>query len=664
MANVIYEVMSPDGREVLEIEGPEGASQDAVLAEAEILYRQMLEQRAAQTDVPVLDQYGKVVQPPMPQKPEYTFGEKAVGALEAVGTTLLAPTAILGQIGGTLGATAASILSGEFGTQDAAQRIAQAAGEGARQTMLYTPQTPAGQEYVKNIGEVAANIPPFIPMANELSAATQLAKSAIPQITQPTRAAAKTVKDVTVRTAQGLKEGADEAMDLLKVAPEDKSMGAAQVALARQRLETAEGLPVPVHMTKGALLRDPEQLTFERFQMKQALGGPLRNRVEENNLEILQNFDAFVDMAGDDAAQIVRAGPATAGRTVIDALKFGLKRAKTKTKVAYQQARASGETKAPVDADALIDYVNQAQPEQGTAPIVATIKNMMVRDKIAQIGPDGNLIPLPKVGYDAIMNKPGVSTVTVDDLERLREAINKNVGNNPPDIRQATIVKGIIDQLNEGKGGDLYAKARALRTEQGRTFENRAVVARLVENIANMDDPRVAAEKVFEKSIINSSPDEVAFLRKTLLEQGKKKGKLAWDVIQGAAVDHIKRKALTTATDSAGNPIVSPAALTRTVEQLDYSGHLDAIFGAKRAQQMRDLAEVSRFVATAPPGTIINTSDSANLILAALVESGASAGMLGVPVPVLTVMKASKNWRDKRALIKKINEAVSPSVPQ
>jgi Ser/Thr protein kinase RdoA (MazF antagonist) len=61
MANVIYEVMAPDGQTILEIQGPEGAPPEQVQAEAARLYREQLQQRAATTDVPVLDERGQMV---------------------------------------------------------------------------------------------------------------------------------------------------------------------------------------------------------------------------------------------------------------------------------------------------------------------------------------------------------------------------------------------------------------------------------------------------------------------------------------------------------------------------------------------------------------------------------------------------------------------------
>lgn len=658
---MIYEVEAPDGR-ILEIEGPEGASNEQVLQAAAQLYNNLVKQSQALSpeqlsgEIPVADPIlSQFLAGPAPQKPKRGIGETLVGAGETALSLVSGIPAALTMPAGALGGLAGAIMTGEFGTQEGARNIARSAEEAAGLTM-YQPRTEAGREMLGAVGEAASVIPPFMPLATQLEATARMAR---PAIAPAARAAGEAVTEAT----GGMRERAGQLM-AREVSPEEmrlRSAGAAEVEGARRRVEIAQGLPVPVELTKGAATRNADQITFERAQMKQALGGPLRDRVEENNLQILQNFDAFVDMSGEDAARMLGAGPAEVGRTVIDSLKEGLQRQKNKVNVAYQKARASGETKAPVDADALVNYINEAQAERSTAPIVKTLRDVMVRDKLAEVGPDGNLRPMPKVGYDAVMNRPGVSTVTIDDLERFRQAVNKNAGLEPTNVRQATIIKGIIDDLTEGKGGDLYEKARKLRREQAEVFENRAVVARLVENVTNMDDPRVAAERVFEKSIKNASLDEINFLKDTLNKKSGKRGKQAWKNLEAATVGYIREKAITTATDSAGERIVSPAGLTRAVEELDANGRLEAIFGKSRAQQMRDLAEVSRYVATAPPGSIINTSDSANLILAALGETGMGFAITGIPAPVATIIKASKDWRDKAKLKKRINDALEGS---
>ena len=58
---------------------------------------------------------------------------------------------------------------------------------------------------------------------------------------------------------------------------------------------------MPVTLTKGAAERDAGQLAFEKEQIKGEFGAPLRNRAEENNLQVLQNFDAAIDATGAEA---------------------------------------------------------------------------------------------------------------------------------------------------------------------------------------------------------------------------------------------------------------------------------------------------------------------------------------------------------------------------
>lgn len=177
----IYRVEAPDGS-VIELEGPENATDVELGQAAKAAYDEIqaeraaqLQQRAATTDVPVLDERGQVVQPPAPAPaPAPTMGERAVGAAEALGTLATGIPAMVGQVGGTLGATAASILRGEFGTPEAARMIQETAMEQA-QRPLYVPRTQAGQQAVQAIGQAAEAIPPFVPLADQLTIAARMA---------------------------------------------------------------------------------------------------------------------------------------------------------------------------------------------------------------------------------------------------------------------------------------------------------------------------------------------------------------------------------------------------------------------------------------------------------------------------------------------------------
>lgn len=188
--NVIYEVMAPDGKTLLEIEGPEGANELQILQAASGLYRQQLQSLAATSDVPVLDQFNQVVQPPQAQPRPFSIGEPLIVAAETAGTLISGVPAAIGQVGGTLGALAAAGVRGEIGSPEAA-RLAQEVAMQQAQRQLYMPQTQAGQQMVQAVGQAAELVPPFLPMAAELQAASRFAPMAATQALMATRRAAE-----------------------------------------------------------------------------------------------------------------------------------------------------------------------------------------------------------------------------------------------------------------------------------------------------------------------------------------------------------------------------------------------------------------------------------------------------------------------------------------
>jgi len=185
------------------------------------------------------------------------------------------------------------------------------------------------------------------------------------------------------------------------------------------------------------------------------------------------------------------------------------------------------------------------------------------------------------------------------------------------------------------------------------------VVARLVSNVRGMDDPKVAADQVLRKSILNSSPDEITFLKRVLKTTGDD-GRQAWRELEGATIRYMQDEATKgMGMDSAGNPIVSPAQLNKLVYQLDQNGRLDVIFGKQKAQTIRDLNEVVKYVNTVPPGTLVNTSGTSGALMAAIAEAGATGAISGLPVPVISLTRlAVKGMKDQK-LKARINQSLN-----
>lgn len=597
---------------------------------------------------------------PLPQQPG--IGAQLVGAGEtalALGTS--ATGGALGMVGGAGVGLAQQILSGNFGTPEAVRAVEQAAMRGA-EALTFQPRTQAGQQQTQAISQAMANVlPPVLPMIAAPGAIMQAAQTAAPTLGATGQIAGAAAQRLAQRSGQAVARPVQAAttavretfgMETPAQAGARASGGAAATPMDLQRVKTAEQFDI--NLTRGEATRDPDQLSFEEGQIKGPLGAPLRNRAEESRLKLLQDFDSSIEKTG---AESVFAGPSATGQTLVNALGEGYNAAKNKVNVLYNKARKSDEANAQADLatvvklgegenaieTSLVGYVNDRL--QGVEPKIAeNAKKQMIRFGIAAEDENGLLIP---------------KQATVKQLEDFRSEMSGSSDVTVPrQMRDETIIKKLVDATTEPVAGPLFKEARQARTEMGRKFENRAIVARLVKNRKGMDDPQVAADQVFRKSILGASPAEITFLKRVLQTTEGESGKQAWKELQGATLKHIRDKAVDNVnTDSMGRPVISADKLNRAVQELDQNGRLDVILGKEMASRVRDLNEVSQYINTVPPGTLVNTSGTTMTLIAALGETG----MLGGPwmTGAREISKMIKSGKTKA----KINDALNALPP-
>lgn len=598
------------------------------------------------------------------QRPkEPTIGERLIGTGEAGLTTATGLTGgLVGMIGGTVEGITKSIMDGTYGTPEGARQAEQIAAQRAGQ-LTYAPRTEQGQEQAQAVGEFMQNFVPIAPLAGEAAAISQATRLAAPSVRAGAGIAADAAKRGATATVEAVKPPVVNAVEAVRNAPRRAaemvglaepqpavntggraSAGAAATPQDLLRSSKAENLPVPIELTKGAETRDAAQLAFEKEQIKNpTLGAPLRARAEENNLQALQNFDKLIDMTEAQSPDL-----STTGNTVTKALAEGYKAAKNKTNVAYRAARNSEEAKAAVDPNtvvaigegenainnSLIGYLNERVQGVPSASVTDTARKLLIKMGLAEEDANGQLIGKP---------------ATVGKMEDFRRELSGTAKwDDRVGIREETILKKLVDAQTDPVAGPLYKVARATREAQARKYENRAVVARLVQTVRGMEDPKVAADQVFQKSIMTSSPEETTFLKRVLNTSGKD-GQQAWKELQGSLVRHIQDEATKgMGMDSADRPIISPSKLHSTVTALDKNGRLDIVLGKKNAETVRDLNDVVRYVNTTPPGTLVNNSGTAGMLMAAIAEAGTTGVLTGLPVPIVSGL---------RALAKQINNA-------
>lgn len=661
---------------------------------------------------------------PRPAPPaDPTLVQKALGVGEgalSVGTGIVGGT--LGMVGGFAGGLAGSIASGDFGTQEGARKIEQSTAEGMS-GLTYQPRTQAGQEYAGNVGEAMSAALPVLPLTAEMGAVgrvaanagragADMAAGATQAATQRLRTVAPNIAARVERTLSRL-PGAAPAAEAAAPLTEEQAARLAQLdaqtrgapsrrvtaadgtplelpgtpprgltAAERAELETLQaqraaqeladtppGAPTPtpgtqgsagaggtdllaqrrelagkvgIDLTYGQLTRNELAQQFERETAKGPMGEKIRERYADQNQKIPQHFDHLVDMTGAEAADLMGTG-----RVVDAALRKELAKDKNAVRVGYQKADTSAEAGAPVTLNDAVQFLNDSAPDQVVSPLLAAARARALKLGIAEEAADGTLAPLQ---------------TTVKNAELFRRAVGSATDFEPTNMRNAAIIKGAVDAATEPVAGPLYRNARRLRENLANKYENRGVVASLLNNKRGMGDRKVAIEDVFKHSILDSTRADVGHIRR-ILQTGGESGQQAWRELQGATVNWVKEQAFSnTATDARGNVILSVPKLEKAIKKLDADGKLDFIFGKQGAQHMRDLNDLAKVIYTAPPG-VVNHSNTASVLLAALTEAGVNGSMTGLPVPVLSALRMISVQVKNNKLRKRIDAALAGRSP-
>jgi hypothetical protein len=608
MAEREYTVVAPDGKEITLI-GPVGASQKDVIAQAQRLYKPTPVDRGniINSDVPtVVGSRPNAVNPQPAQAPR-SMGDYVKALYEV-------PTAMITSV--------PSALAYGYVPSGSAPEVRQAAEERAAR-FQYTPRSPVSQNVLETVGEALtdAKIPPYIPVLGTTARAVNQTNQISPL---PSFAAANVqkVKPAVNRLADALRE---------QEAPNLSGVGAAAVPDVQNRVALAQGLRVPVPLRKGQATRELGQQQFEAEMAKtypKDVGRPIIESNLNQNERILQNFDAYVDATG--AQKAGEFNLREVGKVVDSALVNQANKAKKQVSDAYKLAREAGEDAELVDVKGVQSYLNGLEAESINAPIIKSAK--MKLDNLAKGG-----------------------QISLNELEEVRKMVNSLSGDTPSNMAFGKQIKDQIDLATVGKGGELYQKARKLRENYAREFENVGFVDRLLSKKAGTSDRAVALEDVFDHSIMKGSLDDVRAIGRTLKKAGPE-GEQAWRELQGQTIEQMKAAVTKNIQrDEGGNPIVSPKQFDTFVKNLDADGKLDYIFGKKGAQEIRDLRDTAITVYSPVAG--INQSNTASALTQALDRIRGSA-LSKLPMGVGSLYEVGAEMATKKKLGKQVQEAV------
>ncbi len=587
-----YQITAPDGKTII-VEGDNPPTQQ----DAEEIFAQYQSSKPSTNEQPSLDQSG------MPQlsinenpattggavQPEKQYGLQDLAAPLEVAATV--GTGALSSLQGVATGIVDLITSGKIGTEEGAKLIEQSMQDYAR-AGTYQPKSQSAQDAVQFAGETLGALPPVIGgfSPSQLAAAGQSAKMT-----------AQVAPTLARESAQVAKQTMQSAIPQASSA---RSMGAAEVPGEVVQYQKFQDLPVKVTPTMSDLAVGDDRFAWKQLENEMSkdemLGKEIRNAAARKNSEIQQNFEAFIDMTGTKLPE-TNYQYAT-GNKVVDALYGGLQADKKRVNTAYNVARQKGELAAPVPQerlDAISKFINDNRAKRTNAPV---LQGFVDEAFVKEVG-DGSLAD------GTFRLKP----MTIEQAETMRQEVNRLTDqSNGADIGYASELKKMIDDAQEGLGGNAFKSARKQARQMYDKYENYQLIDQLLSEKKGYKDARVPAEMVVQKAVMSGSVDDLKQFRSVLQRSGAD-GMAAWREVQAAVLRSIRDEAVKgkSTVDNTGLIKAQAGAINKAVDSLDKNGKLNLIFGKRDADKLRLLSEVSSRVAEQMPGTYNSSNNMA-----------------------------------------------------
>lgn len=395
------------------------------------------------------------------------------------------------------------------------------------------------------------------------------------------------------------------------------------------RVQRAAELPVPIELARFQRTRDfVEQQRARELAKNNEVGGPIRDRMAQQQDELRQNFERFIEGTGSE----VWNNPYEQGGVIADALGTLAKRERTRTNALYKRAEKAGEMREPVDYTELSDFIAQQTPttREKLAPVLKTVEEQLLAND---------------------PNKTGM--ISLNLMEDIRKLINKVATPGTPDASFGRDMRSIIDNATKDAGGDVYKQARASRAKYARDFEDIDLVQKVFDTKPGSTERYVGLEKITDKIIGEGTPlDSVKHLL-GLLEKAGPRGTRAMRELQGSVMEKIRDQAYRgVTTDESGQAVIQPAALNKIITSMNKNGKLDLIFDKKTAELLNTINDVTKDIITSPPGSV-NASGTSSAMMNAIDTLGTFT-TTGLPVPAAKILNDFRKAMAARGMRKEV----------
>jgi len=498
----------------------------------------------------------------------------------------------------------------------------------------YQPTTPQGKAYIENIQKAfeASKLPPVMPeiigqapnvkpVTTEINEAFQAAKqlkkepTTLPQAQQlamQNAGAAQTVNKTVLD--QAISSATPElAAELKTVNPADLHSD----ALARH-LE-ADSLPIPVRLTKGQALQDPNIISRERNER-----GVKEQYVEhfnQQNKDLMANAQAIKERTAPNVFTTDYVDDAGNAIGFVNDIKKNNVEA---TKTAYKDLEALGGGKFPIDAQTF-----------GKNALSALSK-----------GEESEFLPeVFKRRIDEYAS--GKKEMNFDNFENLRTQIAKaSRATDDGNVRHAlSVVRQELEDI------PMPSATAELKT-----------AADNARSLAKHDFELEKTNDLYNK-VVNGKADTKDFIQNFVVRSKNadfqnslnllKDNPQAIEHLRSGTLDYLTREA----TDASGN--FSTAKFNKAINKMDVDGKLDALFGGD-AQMLRNLVKTGQYVEARPRGAFVNESNTFVAGAKALAASGLEKALNATTANVVPIGTMGREALQNRAIKQQTKEALKP----
>lgn len=509
-------------------------------------------------------------------------GSGIADAAEGIGETGLsaATGAVSGLVGGAraLGGVALSPLTGEK-PADAMHRGAEIVEKGT-----YQPRSESGKAIADTGSKVIAALSePIGRTLEEIGTEGSKAFGAGDETALKMGAAGRTIGENAIpmaASAQGMRPGA--GLERPPVPGKDfsplRQFTPEQEARYRQLQDYKP--------TLGQVTRDPSQFRYEEQTAQRPDGAELLARKTEQNAKLIDKVEKNYPAGTKDLA------PSEVGKVVRSPIEAKAAAKWQEVNDLYAEARASGETKALVNVQPIIDFLKKNEAKKTAIPELGAIDTDLKQLMDAAGKKSGPVI----VDASGKMATPNRNTmISIDDLENLYTSAGQIGKRGEASGLFMGKIKDLIKDVTDGAGGDKYKAARKARDEYGKEFEEQGGVSQVLKD-ESRTDKKVDASKLADKLLNGSVEDLNQYL--TTLKRDVKPGDKSTATVDSGALKALQRHALERTLGDTSQPF-SRAGFKDRLQSMGRE-NLEAIWGKDLTDQMYQVAEDSRALKEAP----------------------------------------------------------------